>query len=391
MPNVTVAQQAAGAERPARLHYIDWLRVMAVLGVFLFHATNVFNDYDFPIKNAEQSATITFFDAFFLPWGMPLFFVIAGAGAWFALQRRTPRQYARERAGRLLVPFFVGSILLTPLERYLEWSHRVHTGLVQGSFLDLIKGQSWGPDPRIFAAFAYHLWFLGFLLCFSLLTLPLFRWLNAQAGQRLVSRLARVCERRAGLLVFILPLLVVRLGLQPFFPEMHHWTDFVFLLCFFILGFVLFADRRFTQALRRDWPITLGIGLAAFAGAAAISLVTQTFPIEAAPRTLLDFVWWSLMVMCGWCWTAFVLYLGMRYMDVDSQVLQYGKGALLPFFVVHLLMVFLVAYFVVQLEAGLVPKLLAVVVGAFALSLGLFELLIKRVGVLRAAFGMKAG
>jgi hypothetical protein len=30
--------------------------------------------------------------------------------------------------------------------------------------------------------------------------------------------------------VFILPLLVVRLGLQPFFPQEHDWADFFYLM-----------------------------------------------------------------------------------------------------------------------------------------------------------------
>ena len=62
------------------------------------------------------------------------------------------------------------------------------------------------------------MWFLGFLFAFSLLALPLFIWLKGEAGRSFVSRLAGLCERRGAILLFILPLAVVRLGLQPFFP-----------------------------------------------------------------------------------------------------------------------------------------------------------------------------
>jgi glucan biosynthesis protein C len=60
-----------------------------------------------------------------------------------------------------------------------------------------------------------------------------------------------------------------------------------------------------------------------------------------------------------------------------------------PFFVVHQPAIIVIAYFVVQMNAGLVPKLLIVVVGAFIGSLALYQLVIRRVGVLRVAFGMK--
>ena len=110
MPNQAVSPQAEGVTREAgRLHYLDWLRVIAILGVFLVHITCVFNQLDFHIKNADQSEPLTTLGAFFYPWGMPLVFVVAGASSWFALQRRTPGRYTRERFDRLLIPYFIGS------------------------------------------------------------------------------------------------------------------------------------------------------------------------------------------------------------------------------------------------------------------------------------------
>jgi hypothetical protein len=49
-----------------------------------------------------------------------------------------------------------------------------------------------------------------------------------------------------------------------------------------------------------------------------------------------------------------------------------------------------IAYFVVQWEATIAIKLLVVVLGAFVVSIGLTEMVIKRVGILRVLFGMKA-
>jgi hypothetical protein len=81
--------------QPARLYFLDWLRVIAVLGVFLFHAVYPFDLTAWHIKNAEQSTVVTFFIAFMFPWGMLFFFLLAGAGSWFALRRRTATAYAR--------------------------------------------------------------------------------------------------------------------------------------------------------------------------------------------------------------------------------------------------------------------------------------------------------
>lgn len=392
MHNLAVSYQTDSVNRETvRLHYLDWLRVIALLGVFLFHVTLVFSEFDYHIKNAEQSPAITVFLAFLFPWGMPFFFLIAGAGSWFALQRRTPSRYIRERFTRLLIPFVVGSVLLSPIQFYFEWSHKAHTGIWHGSFTDFIEALAWAPNnPRFFGAVGYHLWFLGFLFCYALLTLPLFQWLNEEPGQGFVSRMARLGECRGGILLLILPLLFVRLSLHPFFPYEHDWADFFFLLAFFILGYLLFADKRFTQAIQRDWLIMLAVGIPAFLGALAIIIVTGEIDIEAAPRALLDFIWWGLVTVCSWCWTAFMLFIGMRFLNWSHKLLRYGQEAILPFFVVHHPVILVIAYFVVQWNVGLLPKLVVVGLGAFAVSLGLYQFIIRRVGPLRVMIGMKA-
>jgi glucan biosynthesis protein C len=183
---------------------------------------------------------------------------------------------------------------------------------------------------------------------------------------------------------------VIRLGLQPFFPQLQSWTDFFYFGAFFVLGYLVFADERFSRAIRRDWPIMLTVGIAAFLACAAISVATAELDMEGVPRTPLDYVWWALFTVCGWCWTAFMLSIGMRYLNRDSGALRYGQETLLPFFVVHQPAILAVAYVVVQWEAALAIKLLVVVLGAFALSIGLTELVIKRVSILRVLFGMKA-
>jgi glucan biosynthesis protein C len=387
---VLSTQTASTAQMSVRLHYLDWLRVLATLGVFLFHAINVFSPAKFEINNAERIDVIMMIQAFFFPWGMPLFFMVAGAGSWFALRRRTAWQFTRERTLRLLVPFFTGTLLLGPLQLYLSWSHRSQTGVFAGSFPEFLVDRLPQIGPKLFGAFGYHMWFLGFLFAFSLLALPLFTWLKGEAGRSVVSRLAGICERRGGILLFALPIAVVRLGLQPFFPEQQNWADFFSHGAFFVLGYLLYADERFLRAIRRDWPILLGVGMAAILAAMAIGVSMESFDIERAPGTFWEFLMWGLIAICGWCWTASVLYIGMRYLDRDNGVLRYGLSANLPFFVVHQPAILTIAYLVVQWDAGILPKLLALVLGAFAVSLGLYQFVIRRIGLLRAMFGMKA-
>ena len=385
---VVSTQTGSSAQAAVRLHYLDWLRVLATLGVFLFHAINIFGPAKFEINNAERSDVIMMIQALFFPWGMPLFFLVAGAASWFALRRRSAGQFTRERTFRVLVPFLTGTILFGPLQLYLSWSHRSATGVWDGSFIEFVAERLSYPFPKILGAIGYHMWFLGFLFFFSLLALPLFVWLKGETGRRFVSRLAGLCERRGAILLFILPLALVRLGLQPFFPRLQDSAEFFYFGAFFVLGYLLYADERFCRAIRRDWRILLGVGIVAFLATTALFMSFE-FELEKPPRAFWEFLVWGLIAACGWCWTAFVLFIGMRYLDRDSKALRYGQVTLLPFFLLHQPVILAIAYFVVQWEATIAIKLLVVVLGAFAVSIGLTELVIKRVGILRLLFGMK--
>ena len=86
-----------------------------------------------------------------------------------------------------------------------------------------------------------------------------------------------------------------------------------------------------------------------------------------------------------------MLFIGMRYLDRDNRARQYGQEILLPFFVLHQTVIIAIAYFAVQWNTGMLPKMLAVYLGSFVVTIGLCELVIKRVGILRVLFGMKDG
>ncbi len=99
---------------------------------------------------------------------------------------------------------------------------------------------------------------------------------------------------------------------------------------------------------------------------------------------------WSLITIDGWCWSILALLLGMRLLNFSNRWLRYGQEAVLPFFMVHQPVIIVIAFYVVQWHAGIPVKLPAVVPGSFALSVGLYELIIKRIGPLRALFDMKS-
>jgi peptidoglycan/LPS O-acetylase OafA/YrhL len=71
--------QAGVAQKTERLFYLDWLRVLAILTVFIFHSTRFFDLEDWHVKNAAHYLEADIFVGFASTWMMPLIFVISGA------------------------------------------------------------------------------------------------------------------------------------------------------------------------------------------------------------------------------------------------------------------------------------------------------------------------
>jgi len=303
----------ASTEQSVRSHYLDWLLVLAILGVVLFHAIHPFDELgDWIIKNAERNALVTFYGGFFTLWGMPFFFLMAGATTWFSLQRRTVDQYIQARVTRLLIPFIVGTIVLTPIQVYYELIHKgwweggsiiefILSSEVRNYFFFEFHQLTFGLE--FFGRVGYHLWFVAFLFIFAMIALPVFLWLNRDSGKRFVASLARLTKWRGGLLVFVIPMVLARFLLQQEMPsDDYGLADFVYYLLFFISGYILIANERFLQAVRRDWWFYLILGIPCTLFFFSIAADVPVWEWMGSPGKPGFYLSWILHGINGWCW-----------------------------------------------------------------------------------------
>lgn len=148
-------------KKSERQYYIDALRVLAVLLLILFHSSRVFDlGEDWNVYNEQTSRIATLFQHLFHPWHMQLFILLAGAGTWFALRKRSGRQYTAERFLRIFLPLLFGMFLIqAPLQLYI---YRLQRHQFDGNFLQFpkllynrsghwLQGQ---PFPRTFMVLA---------------------------------------------------------------------------------------------------------------------------------------------------------------------------------------------------------------------------------------------
>lgn len=102
--------------------YLDNIRWATVLLVLIYHVCYVFNGVGVP-GGIPGAVSIPVFDALactVYPWFMVLLFVVAGMSARYSLERRTGRQFIKERAAKLLVPSTLGLFVLHWITGYLN-------------------------------------------------------------------------------------------------------------------------------------------------------------------------------------------------------------------------------------------------------------------------------
>lgn len=377
-----------------RIPYFDWLRALAVVGIVVYHALLPFTD-GWWINNAERSDLLTAVVLFFETFGLPLLFLIAGASASFALRSRTPGAFVRERATRLLVPYLVGVVLLTPPMMYLA---AIHQGTTTHGFLAWLAGYpayaadwvgSIGLSPRLFEI-GFHLWFLAWLFCLSALALPLWASLGSDAGRRLIDGLVRVLGRTGSTLLVAIPLAIPPFILFAPAPDERDWWTFAWYGMFLVTGFVLYRDERLVAAVRRDLLPALVVGVAG-----VIGLTVFGFDAWAETQAEVGFVYdgtYTFMVglygLTGWCWTLVLLNLGLRARWMRQPMPAIASRAVLPLYVVHLPIVIGVASVVVEWPLPLLPKAILNVVLCAGLSAAV-ALLATRAPVIRGLLGVR--
>ena len=163
---------AASSISTQRRYDLDWLRVLTILVVFIFHSGRFFDEWGWHVKNFVVYEGVTDWSDFLTSWIMPIMFVISGASIYFALGKGGVGKFFKDKVLRLLVPLVVGMFTHGIWQVYLE---RVTKMEFTGTFWQFIPHYFEGiyPFTGNFSITGVHLWYLLALLLFCLIFLPL--------------------------------------------------------------------------------------------------------------------------------------------------------------------------------------------------------------------------
>ncbi len=365
-----------------RLHYIDWLRVLAVLLLFPFHTSRVFNYGEpFYIKGTYLSVALGYILAFISMWHMQLLFLLAGASAYFSLRRRSGGQFSTERVQRLLVPLVFGIFFLIPPQ---TWIGAQYNSGYTGSFITYITSGAFlkfniqdGGD--YYGGFGIgQLWFILFLLVITFIVLPLFLWGKKPRGESAMQRFARLLSRPAW---WLLPAFVI--WFSEGLPAIAGKNLF-FYLVFFVFGYAIMTSDVFMESAERHALWALPVGLILCGAYVATGTMRDSFPdpsFQLFGANLLGFLgtWMSIVGFLG---------VGRRWLDRTSPALAYLAESSYPVYIIHQTVIVVAAFYLVRMRAALPIEWLAVFVTAVVGTYALYEI-VRRIPALRFLFGMR--
>ncbi|MBR8537803.1 acyltransferase [Carboxylicivirga sediminis] len=347
-------------ETTARRYDIDWLRVIAIGLLLIYHAAIVFQPWGVFIGFIQSNDSM---DSLWIPmsmlnvWRIPLLFFVSGMGVYFSMRKRSWKQLLTERSWRILLPFIFGMLAIVPLHQFI-WQDYYSQAI------------SYMPGRG-------HLWFLGNIFCYVVLLLPVFYYLLRKPDSLAVRFIRKVMTHPAGALMVALLIMLETILVSPQSYELyaHTWHGFYMGLLAFLFGFLMvWVGQPFWDSiLKWRWLYLASAGI--LFGVRWLVFELQPplylFPIETT----------------AWIYTVFAF--GYRYLNRPGQVLKYLSKAAYPVYILHMVFLYMGATFVLPMDVPLLIKFLVVTLISLLGSLLVFELFIRRTWLIGVLFGCR--
>jgi glucans biosynthesis protein C len=368
-------------QKTERQYYIDWLRILLIISVFLFHIGMIFNTWGWHIKNDQQYGGMLRSVMIFLHnWRMPLLFLLSGAGTYFALGKRTSGQYLSERFKRLFIPLVAGIFILVPVQVYIEKAS------VYGSLLDFYPHMFEGIYPE--GNFSWHhLWFIAYLFVIALFISPFLGLLRSEKFAGFTCRLDGIVTKPLALNIFIVPILLSQIVLRNYFEFgtnalVNDWASMAFYIIFFMAGFILLPNKNITESIRKQRLFYL-------AETIILTVIMFRVPGLFESERNGEIIWDVTSLFLAWACSITAVGFAKQYLNFDSGFRKLVNEAIFPFYLLHQPVIVVVGYFIIRWDLAVLWKVLLITIISFLIIAGLYWLVIRRINFLRVIFGMK--
>jgi peptidoglycan/LPS O-acetylase OafA/YrhL len=343
-----------------RRHDIDWLRVIAIGLLVIYHIAVGFQPWGVFIRFIQNNETLVWIwtpMAMLNVWRIPLLFFVSGMGVYFAIQRRDWKTLLLERSKRILIPYIFGMLIIVPL----------HTFLWQNYYAQDINYEI---SPG-------HLWFLGNIFVYVLLFFPLFFYLKKHKNGKFHRFLEKLLGNPLGLLILFIPFIAEAMLVNPESFEYYAMNAHGFWLGMvaFLVGFCcVYSGKAFWNNVTKWRWILLGIAATLY----TFRLLEGEFNAPLYLKSIESNLW--IFTVFGF---------GYRYLNKPSNILTYLSKAAYPVYILHMVFLYLGSWLLFPLEIAGIYKFILVTIFTLIGCFVTYEFIVKRISILRLLFGLK--
>ena len=379
-----------------RRYDLDWLRIAAFGLLILYHVGMFYVTWDWHVKSSRASDAIEPLMMLSSPWRLTLLFLVAGAASRFLWDKLRPGSFTLARMGRLWPPLLLAVFVIVPPQAYYEIVEALRAMPAEQAALYPLalddfylkyataSGNWCDSDGCLITPTYNHMWFVAYLIVYTLLLVPL-----APLVKRLPKQIGVLL---AGPFLLITPWLVMaalRVTLMPIFGDTHALVDDWYLhalyLTTFLFGFGIAKHQPFFDACVRWRWVALALALIAWA---ALITYFAMHPEGVAPPEWMRVIFRAVREAEAWC--AIVAAIGFAHKHLkhaDGPVRRLLTQAIFPFYLIHQTIIVVAGF---HLDALRLPLWLEapLLIGATVLGCWLFYLLGRAFPPLRVWIGL---
>jgi peptidoglycan/LPS O-acetylase OafA/YrhL len=343
------ALSAASAGAPAartRFYALDGVRAAAMLLGISFHSLISFMPTlpaSWPAPDIRRSIGLAVFAGWLHSFRMPLFFLVAGFFGHMLYHRLGGRAFFRNRVRRILVPFVLGLLLLTPIVHVIVVYGNLKTGFIsdpRGLGSAIVHHFRSGEFFR--SLDTLHLWFLYYLMVIyvgTLIARVLFQRIGSATAERWFDGAFRTLVKAWWKpVVLAVPTALVFSLMQTasfdtpvsLVPQARIVLGYGL---FFAFGWILHRQPELIFELRRGaWKLLLlgnFVAFPALMGFSFLLLKGAGAPVWAKPAAALAHAFVTWLMVLG------TLGIAVRYLQRPNKVVRYVADSSYWLYLIH--------------------------------------------------------
>lgn len=310
-----------------RLYYLDNIRFITVILVMIYHVIYAFNSQgvlsNFPVQGYPVLDNFLFV---VYPWFMALLFVVAGISARFSLQKRSGKQFAKDRALRLILTSTV--MIIT-----LGWS----VGSITNYYSNIF-GENAEMIPGVIKYIIYSisgigpLWFAQELFLSSMILLLI----RAIDRKRRLEELCTHIKWWGFLILFVTFFASSYLFNTPIIEVYRNG----FYTCSFLFGYYIFSQKKVMDSLSKaakflvPAAIVSGIGYVVFINLVICPQVTDDIltSVNYCSMSTLKHPFTNIYAFVA---ILAILSIGPKYLNFNHAFSRYMTKANFGFYALH--------------------------------------------------------